>query len=154
TILRNITESDPGYDIEKDKLNKAVRIANIEKMIDKLPLGYHTNLSWGGINLSGGENQRMLIARAVYKDPSFILFDEATSSLDAENERVIMNNLQEFFTGKTVVIIAHRLSTVKNADKIVVLEKGTIIEEGRHQELIALKGSYYNLVKNQLELGT
>jgi ATP-binding cassette, subfamily B, bacterial len=154
TILRNITESDPGYAIDKEKLGKAVRIANISQMIDKLPLGYNTNLSWGGINLSGGENQRMLIARAVYKDPSFILFDEATSSLDAENERVIMDHLHEFFRGKTVVIIAHRLSTVRNADKIVVLEKGTIIEEGKHQELISLRGNYYHLVKNQLELGT
>ncbi len=153
TILRNITESSDGYEIDKKKLYNSVRIANIENMIDNLPLGYNTNLSWGGINLSGGENQRMLIARAVYKNPEFILFDEATSSLDANNERIIMNNLQEFFMGKTVVIIAHRLSTVKNADKIVVLEKGSIIEEGTHQELVFNKGSYFKLVKNQLELG-
>ena len=123
-------------------------------MIEKLPLGYNTNLSWGGIDLSGGENQRILIARAVYKDPEFILFDEATSALDANNEKIIMENLEEFFKNRTVVIIAHRLSTVKNADKIIVLEDGRIIEEGTHKHLVEKRGSYFKLVKNQLELGT
>jgi ATP-binding cassette, subfamily B, bacterial len=153
TIVRNISESDAGYIIDKERLRNAVRIANIEKMIDHLPLGYNTNLSWGGISLSGGENQRVLIARAVYKNPEFIFLDEATSSLDANNEMTIMSNLNEFFVGRTVVIIAHRLSTVKNADKIVVLDQGTIIEEGSHEELVALNGSYFRLIKNQLELG-
>ena len=153
TILRNITESDKGYEIDKERLQKSAQIANIEQMIEKFPLGYNTNLSWGGIDLSGGENQRILIARAVYKNPEFIFFDEATSSLDANNEKIIMENLAEFFVARTVVIIAHRLSTVKNADNIVVLEKGVIIEEGTHKELVEKKGSYFKLVKNQLELG-
>lgn len=154
TILRNITESDEDHAIDKIKLLNAVKIANIEQLIERLPLGYQTNLSWGGINLSGGENQRVLIARSVYKNPDFIFFDEATSALDANNEKIIINNLQEFFDGRTVVVVAHRLSTVKNADKILVLEKGEVIEEGNHNDLVALKGGYFKLVKNQLELGS
>ncbi|TWW00452.1 peptidase domain-containing ABC transporter [Chitinophaga pinensis] len=153
TVLRNITESDNDYTIDKERLQQAVHVANIEDMIEQLPSGYHTNLSHGGIALSGGEYQRVLIARAVYKGPAFLFFDEATSSLDANNEKVIMENLQEFFKGRTVVIIAHRLSTVKHADKIIVLDKGEIIEEGDHTELVALKQHYFKLVKNQLELG-
>jgi len=102
--------------------------------------------------MSTGQKQRLLIARAVYKDPKFIFFDEATSALDAQNERIIMDNLDKFFKGKTAIVIAHRLSTVKNADQIVVLEAGKVIEKGNHQELIDLKGSYFNLVKNQLQL--
>ena len=104
--------------------------------------------------LSQGQKQRMLIARCVYKNPEYIFFDEATNALDANNERVIMNNMDQFFKGRTVVVVAHRLSTVKNADQIVVLDKGKITEQGTHQELTQLRGAYYNLVKNQLELGS
>jgi ATP-binding cassette subfamily B protein len=153
TILRNITESNESYEIDKVKLQQAVKIANLEEMIEALPLGYQTNISTGGINLSGGENQRILIARAVYKNPEFLFFDEATSALDAHNEKIIMENLDSFFKGRTVVIIAHRLSTVKNADNIIVLEKGNIIEQGTHENLVQIKGNYFKLVKNQLELG-
>ncbi|NSL88342.1 peptidase domain-containing ABC transporter [Chitinophaga sp. Mgbs1] len=153
TIVRNITESNTEEKIDKKKLQQAVHIANIGGMIEALPLGYKTNLSWGGISLSGGEEQRVLIARSVYKNPDYLLFDEATSALDANNEMIIMNNLQQFFQGKTVVIIAHRLSTVRNADNIIVMEKGQIVEQGTHHELTAQKGAYYTLVKNQLELG-
>jgi len=106
-----------------------------------------------GSGISQGQKQRLFIARAVYKNPQYLFFDEATNALDANNERVIMDNLQEFFTGRTVVVVAHRLSTVSNADNIVVLDKGRIIEQGTHQELTSLRGEYYGLVKNQLELG-
>ncbi len=153
TIAKNITESDREGRIDKKKLLKAVQIANIEEYIESLPLGYNTKIGMSGINLSGGQKQRILIARAVYKDPEYIFFDEATSSLDANNERIIMQNLEEFYKGRTVLIIAHRLSTVKNADQIVVLDGGKIVESGNHAELTAAKGAYYQLVKNQLELG-
>jgi ATP-binding cassette subfamily B protein len=116
-------------------------------------LGYNTKIGDDGVGLSQGQKQRLLIARAVYKNPEYIFFDEATNALDAYNELVIMDNLNEFFQGKTVVIVAHRLSTVRNADKIIVIDRGEIIEAGNHQELTDLRGSYYNLVKNQLELG-
>lgn len=115
-------------------------------------MSYNTKIGNEGIGMSGGQKQRLMIARAVYKNPDFIFFDEATSSLDANNEKVIMENLNQFFEGKTAVVIAHRLSTVKNADQIVVMEHGSIIEQGNHTELINQKGSYYNLVRNQLEL--
>jgi len=118
-----------------------------------LPLMYNTKIGSSGMGLSGGQKQRILIARAVYKNPSYLFFDEATSSLDANNETAIMNSLDDFFIGKTVVIIAHRLSTVKNADQIIVLEKGRIVETGNHQSLTINKGKYFELVKNQLELG-
>ncbi len=151
TIANNIAI---GVDtIDKDKLKEAVKIANIEEYIENLPLGYNTKIGMEGIGMSGGQKQRILIARAVYKNPNILFFDEATSSLDAKNERIIMDNLNLFFKNKTVVIIAHRLSTVKNADQIVVLDKGHIIEKGNHEKLIEQKGSYYNLVKNQLDLG-
>jgi len=107
-----------------------------------------------GLGMSGGQQQRMLIARAVYKDPKYLFFDEATSALDANNEATIMSNLEQFYEGKTVVVVAHRLSTVKNADQIIVLEKGKLIEQGSHEDLVALRGAYYRLVKNQLELGS
>ncbi|MFV0140821.1 peptidase domain-containing ABC transporter [Empedobacter falsenii] len=150
TIVQNIAIGD-DY-IDKKKLEKAVKIANIQDYIESLPLSYNTKIGNEGIGMSGGQRQRLMIARAVYKDPNYIFFDEATSSLDANNERVIMENLNRFFDGKTVVIIAHRLSTVKNADQIVVMGEGKIIEKGNHQELIQQKGAYYNLVKNQLDL--
>ena len=117
-------------------------------------MGYHTQLGETGLELSGGEKQRIHIARAVYRDPDFLFFDEATSSLDANNEREIIDNLEQFCRDKTVVIVAHRLSTVKNADHIIVLDGGEIVEQGTHEELTAKRGRYYQLVRNQLELGT
>ncbi|NOW94542.1 peptidase domain-containing ABC transporter [Mucilaginibacter sp. SG564] len=151
TIERNIAVGDDYPD--KTKLRNAIKIANIQDFIDGLPLGLNTKIGAEGNGISQGQRQRMLIARAVYKDPHYIFFDEATNALDANNERVIMDNLDEFFEGRTVVIVAHRLSTVSNADNIIVLDRGRIIEQGTHQELTALKGDYYKLVKNQLELG-
>jgi ATP-binding cassette subfamily B protein len=152
TIAENIVPGDDIIDIKK--LAKAARTANIDEFIDGLPLGYNTKIGQEGSGLSQGQRQRLLIARAVYKDPEFIFFDEATNALDANNEKKIMDNLEEFFRGKTVVVVAHRLSTVKNADQIIVLEKGKIIEMGNHDSLTKLKGSYFQLVKNQLELGS
>lgn len=153
TLLRNITESESEGQIDKAKLNQAIEIANLGELIDVLPNGLNTEIGANGIALSGGQNQRILIARAVYKNPDYLFFDEATSALDARNERVIMENLQSFYQGRTVVVIAHRLSTVKNADQIIVLDRGKVVETGNHEQLTTLKGSYYNLVKNQLELG-
>jgi ATP-binding cassette subfamily B protein len=152
TIERNIAVGDEYPD--KEKLRHAIKVANIQDFIDSLPLGLNTKIGAEGNGISQGQRQRMLIARAVYKDPQYILFDEATNALDANNERVIMDNLAGFFEGRTVVIVAHRLSTVSNADNIIVLDKGRIIEQGTHHELTAMKGDYYKLVKNQLELGT
>jgi ATP-binding cassette subfamily B protein len=140
--------------IDPPRLQKSIKIANLEEFVSSLPFSYGTRIGQDGGGLSEGQKQRVLIARAVYKDPEFIFFDEATNSLDANNEKVIIDNLQEFFEGKTVVIVAHRLSTVRNADQIIVLENGGIVERGRHSELIGLKGAYYDLVKNQLELGS
>ena len=151
TIAKNIALGDEM--IDKKKLLQAVKVANINAYIDSLPLGYNTKIGDDGVGLSQGQKQRLLIARAVYKDPEYIFFDEATNALDSFNELIIMENLKEFFKGKTVVIVAHRLSTVKHADTIVVLEKGEIIEQGSHEELTRQRGAYYNLVKNQLELG-
>ncbi len=152
TIARNISLGEEYVD--PDRLLEAVKMANIKEYIESLPVGYNTKLGTGGQSLSGGEKQRILIARAIYKQPEFLFIDEGTSSLDAENEKVIIDNLQDFFRGRTVVVVAHRLSTVKNADQIVVLDKGIIAEIGKHDELIAKKGKYYELVKNQLELGS
>lgn len=151
TIERNIATGEEN--INKEKMKMAVKIANIENFIEKLPLGYNSRIGASGNGISGGQKQRILIARAIYKNPHYIFFDEATSALDAENEKIIHDNLQEFFKGKTVVIIAHRLSTVKNADNIMVLKDGEIVEQGNHTELVYNKAEYYNLVKNQLELG-
>lgn len=152
TIANNIAV---GIDVvDKEKLKNAVKVANIKEFIEGLPLGYNTKIGMEGIGISTGQKQRILIARAVYKNPDYLFFDEATSALDANNEKIIMKNLSEFFKGKTVVVIAHRLSTVKNADQIIVLNKGKIIEKGTHIELTATKGAYYELVKNQLELGS
>jgi ATP-binding cassette subfamily B protein len=140
--------------MEPEKLQQSIRIANLGDFIGSLPFSFGTRIGQDGGGLSEGQKQRILIARAVYKNPEFIFFDEATNSLDANNEKVIIDNLQEFFEGKTVVIVAHRLSTVRNADQIIVLDNGSIVERGKHEELIASRGAYFNLVKNQLELGT
>lgn len=152
TIAENIAVGE-DY-IDKNKLRKSVEIANIKDFIEELPLSYNTKIGNEGIGISGGQKQRLFIARAVYKSPEYIFFDEATSALDANNERIIMENLEQFFKGKTAIVIAHRLSTVKHADKIIVLDKGKVVEEGTHTELVAKKGEYYRLVKNQLELGS
>ncbi|MEM9919017.1 MAG: peptidase domain-containing ABC transporter [Bacteroidota bacterium] len=151
SIAKNIALGDEV--IDKRKLLKAVKVANIQSFIEGLPLGYNTKVGDDGVGLSQGQRQRILIARAVYKDPEYIFFDEATNALDAYNEMIIMDNLEEFFRGRTVLVVAHRLSTVKNADNIIVLEKGEVIEQGNHEQLTAMKGAYYYLVKNQLELG-
>ncbi|WP_316635034.1 peptidase domain-containing ABC transporter [uncultured Flavobacterium sp.] len=151
TIAENIALAEEI--IDEEKLLNASKIACILDFVESLPMAFHTKIGNTGIELSGGQKQRILIARAVYKNPHYIFFDEATSALDAENEKIIHDNLQEFFKGKTVVIIAHRLSTVKNADQIIVLKNGEIVETGNHQELVYNKANYFNLVKNQLELG-
>ncbi len=151
SIERNIATGDEI--IDKSKLRQAIKIANIEEFIELLPLKFNTKIGDSGVGISGGQKQRILIARAVYKDPHYIFFDEATSALDAENEKIIHDNLQDFFKGKTVIIIAHRLSTVKNADQIIVLKNGQVIEQGNHLDLVKNKTEYYHLVKNQLELG-
>ncbi|MEM9674387.1 MAG: ATP-binding cassette domain-containing protein, partial [Bacteroidota bacterium] len=151
TIARNIAVSDEY--IDHDRLLYAVKAANIQDYIESLAMGFHTKIGDEGIGLSQGQKQRILIARAVYKNPKYLFFDEATNALDANNERVIIENLDRFFQGRTVVVVAHRLSTVANADQIIVLDRGRIIEQGNHQELAAQRGAYYQLVKNQLELG-
>lgn len=151
TIAKNIAISTDEVNIER--LRHAVQIANIQDFINGLPMAYDTKIGMEGSGISQGQRQRILIARAVYKDPEYIFLDEATNSLDANNEKIIMDNLHEFYKGKTVLIVAHRLSTVKNANNIVVLEKGKIIEQGTHEELTRKRGAYYTLVKNQLELG-
>lgn len=151
TVINNVALGDQNPDPKK--VHEACRIACIDSFISELPQGYYSKIGQEGVGLSQGQKQRLLIARAVYKDPEFIFFDEATSSLDANNEREIMHNLNAFFQGRTVMIIAHRLSTVLNADNIFVMEKGKIIESGDHEALVHEKGSYYTLVKNQLELG-
>lgn len=139
--------------IDKERLLHAVKVANIRDFIDSLPLGYNTKIGMEGNGVSQGQRQRILIARAVYKNPEFIFLDEATNALDANNEKEIMEHLHRFYQGRTVVVVAHRLSTVKDADNIVVLDKGHVVEEGTHEELTARRGVYYKLVKNQLELG-
>ena len=151
TISNNICISDETPNMSR--LVEATRTARIYKFISNLPRKMETRIGADGQGLSTGQKQRILIARAIYKNPQYLLLDEATNSLDANNEKDIMTNLHEFFKGKTVVIVAHRLSTVRHADNIVVLDKGSIVEEGTHDQLVALKGYYYNLVKNQLELG-
>lgn len=151
SIARNIAVADG--DIDTERLEQAARIANIHDYVMSLPLKYDTLIGQDGVGLSQGQKQRILIARAVYKNPDFIFLDEATNALDAKNERAIVENLDEFYKGRTVVVVAHRLSTVKNADQIIVLDGGRVVEIGNHDSLIKKKGAYYNLVKNQLELG-
>lgn len=151
SIARNIAVDDG--DIDKERLLHAVKIANIEEYIERLPLKYNTIIGQDGQGLSQGQRQRILIARAVYKNPSYIFLDEATNALDANNERQIVDNLKAFYKGRTVVIVAHRLSTVKDSDQIIVVEKGQIVEIGTHAGLIAGQGAYFHLIKNQLELG-
>ncbi len=152
TIAANIA---PGSDdIDEEKLIRAAETANIRVFIESLPLGYNTKIGANGHGLSEGQKQRLLIARVIYKNPDIIIFDEATNSLDANNEKAIVENLEKFFEGKTVIVVAHRLSTVRNADKIVVLDSGRIIETGTHETLVGNRGAYYNLVRNQLELGS
>ena len=151
SIARNIAVDDG--DIDKERLLKAAEIACIKDYVMALPLKFNTKIGRDGVGLSQGQKQRILIARAVYKNPDYIFLDEATNSLDANNERSIVENLDKFYKGKTVVIVAHRLSTVKNADQIVVIDHGKVVEVGNHESLTAKRGAYYNLVKNQLELG-
>lgn len=152
SIARNIAVDDG--EIDRARLEEAARIANIHDYVMGLPLKYDTLIGRDGVGLSQGQKQRVLIARAVYKNPDFIFLDEATNSLDAKNERRIVENLEEFYRGKTVVVVAHRLSTVRNADHIIVLDGGTVVESGTHCELVEKEGAYFNLIKNQLELGT
>jgi ATP-binding cassette subfamily B protein len=152
SIANNIAVGEE--EVDKKRLLHAVKTANIQEFIESLPLKYNSKIGMEGNGISQGQRQRILIARAVYKNPDFLFFDEATNSLDANNERIIMDNLREFYHGKTVVIVAHRLSTVQHADNIIVLDKGKIVEEGTHKELTEKKGAYYVLVKNQLELGS
>jgi ATP-binding cassette, subfamily B, bacterial len=152
TIAGNIA---PGDEIpDPVKLREAVRMACIEEFIESLPLKFNTRIGQEGTGLSQGQRQRILIARAVYRNPSFLILDEATNALDAGNEKNILENLKGYFSQRTVVVVAHRLSTVKNADQIIVLDNGKIVESGNHQQLVAQKGIYYQLVKEQLALGT
>lgn len=151
TIANNIAITSDDVDLVR--LKDAVETANIREFIDSLPLGYDTKIGMEGNGISQGQRQRVLIARTVYKNPSYIFFDEATNALDANNERKIMTNLQQFYKGKTVVVVAHRLSTVRDADNIVVIDNGRIAEQGTHDQLVEIKGKYYTLIKNQLELG-
>ena len=152
SIANNIAigEDEP----DKDQLRYAATVANIRDFIDSLPMGYNTTIGMEGMGLSQGQKQRILIARAVYKNPEYLFFDEATNALDANNEKVILEQLHQVYKGKTVIIVAHRLSTVRDADQIVVLDQGKIAEIGNHQELTEKRGIYYHLVKNQLELGS
>lgn len=151
TVANNIAESDAV--INRPKLLHAVKMANIQEFIETLPLGYNTVIGARGNGISQGQKQRLLIARAIYKNPNFLFFDEATNALDANNEKVIINNMQQFYKGKTVVVVAHRLSTVRHADQIIVIEKGRVVEIGSHADLVDNRKNYYELVRNQLELG-
>ena len=149
TIKNNIVL---GETYDKARLDEAIDLSCLREFIDRLPLGVETKVGRDGTGISGGEKQRLMIARAIYKQPQYLMLDEATSSLDAENERQITENLEHKFHNRTMLVIAHRLSTVKNADNIVVLRKGHVVEQGTHQQLVTLHGYYYELVHNQLEL--
>ena len=148
SVMENIALADHEPDMER--VVKAARIACIDDFIATLPMGYNTRIGATGIELSGGQKQRLFIARAVYKAPQYVFLDEATSSLDANNEKMVISNLMEFYKGRTVVIAAHRLSTIKNSDKIIYIERGVIQEEGDHNELVAQQGKYFQLMQNQL----
>lgn len=150
TIERNIAGGDE--EIDRQRLTRAAETACIDAFINSLPLGYRTAIGRDGMDLSQGQKQRILIARSVYRDCPYLFLDEATNSLDTENERNIITNLSKFYKNRTVVVVAHRLSTVKDADKIIVIKEGMIEEEGTHSELIDRQGEYFNLVRNQLEL--
>ena len=150
TIADNIAM---GQDKEHKQIIKAATIANINEFINSLPKGYMSEIGAEGIPVSAGQTQRILLARAVYKNPSYLFLDEATSSLDANNEKTVIENLNQYFEGRTVVVVAHRLSTVKYADQLIVLDNGKVVETGSHFDLTYQKGAYYTLVKNQLELG-
>jgi ATP-binding cassette subfamily B protein len=152
SIAKNIAVNNEYIDY--GRLMHAAGFANILSFIESLPLGFNTKIGNEGNGISAGQKQRILIARAIYKNPQYLFFDEATNALDANNEKVIIENLQCFFSGKTVVVVAHRLSTVQHADNIVVLHEGEIAEQGTHEALSRKKKRYYELVKNQLELGT
>ena len=154
TIGSNIAESEQSGVIDRERLYQSAYTANIAEFIEKMPNGYDTVTGHGGHRLSGGQVQRLYIARAIYSDPDYLFFDVATSALDASNERVIVERLDKVSEGKTVIVIAHRLSTVKNADQIIVLDKGEVVEVGNHKKLKKKKGIYFTLVKNQLELGS
>jgi ATP-binding cassette subfamily B protein len=151
SILRNIAVDEEEVDYVRAM--DAARMANVSEFAERLPLGYHSRIGSDGLGLSQGQLQRILIARALYRDPSFLFMDEATNALDATNEKEIMERMGAFFRGKTVLIIAHRLSTVRNADHILVLERGRVVEQGRHHSLVEKRGSYYRLIRDQLELG-
>ena len=140
--------------MDLERLQQASLMAKADGFIRKMPLGYNTRIGMEGNGVSLGQRQRLLIARAIYKNPEYIFFDEATNALDTSNEAEIMSNLNDFYRGKTVVVAAHRLSTVKNADQILVMKQGKIVERGTHRELLLQRGYYYELVKNQLELNT
>jgi ATP-binding cassette, subfamily B, bacterial len=151
SLARNISMGDDEVDMKK--LEEVSQISQLNEFVDVLPMGFNTKIGANGQGLSQGQKQRILIARALYKEPAFLFFDEATNALDAKNEKLILGKLEQYFAGKTVVVVAHRLSTVRNADKIVVLDKGRIAETGTHDELISKKGIYFQLIKDQLELG-
>jgi len=150
SIARNIAPG--GESIDQEKLLNAVEAAHIRDYIESLPLGYNTKIGQEGIGLSQGQKQRILIARAIYKDPEVVFLDEATNALDTNNERAIMQQLERFMNGRTSIVVAHRLSTVRNADQIVVIDQGAIVEQGTHEELLKKEGAYYRLVKNQLDV--
>ena len=150
SIMQNIIIKDDKPNIQQ--LDYAVQVANLKSFIDSLPMGFQTIIGAEGNGISAGQRQRILIARAIYKDPSYIFMDEATNALDTTNEKIILENLNNFFATRTVVIIAHRLSTIKNADNIIVINEGQVTESGKHNELIKQRGLYFNLVKDQIEL--
>ena len=151
SVRANITMNEP---FDQERYENAIQLANLDQVISNLNLKHETKIGLDGIGLSKGEIQRMLIARAVYRAPEYLFFDEVTSALDAKNEKIIMSNLEQYFKNKTVVVIAHRLSTVKNADQIIMMEGGRIVEIGNHNELREKRGTYFNFVRNQLEMST